>query len=251
MILPLLLAIQTNDIGPLVTDQQRYSGCIQMAAENPIGAQSVAMHWRDAGGGFHALHCLAVAYANAEQWSDAAAAFGDAADAAQNAQDRAAAGQFRAQAGNAWLLAGDPDKARIALGAAVTAGVLQGDQLANAHIDLARAEVALGDSATARTDLDAAIKAAPNNALAWLLSATLARRTGDMRRAQQDIAVAKTKAPQDPAVYLEAGNIAARLSDEAEAKAAWNKVVALAPASPQAASAKNALAQFDGAPAGR
>ena len=84
------------------------------------------------------------------------------------------------------------------------------------HLDRARASVAAGDVAGARTDLDKGLALVPADPFAWYLSAALARRQNDMGRAKTDIDKAVTLAPDDAAVLLEAGNIFG-LTGEAEA----------------------------------
>jgi Tfp pilus assembly protein PilF len=118
-------------------------------------------------------------------------------------------------------------------------------QRGEANLDRARAFVASGNLPDARPDLDRALVDAAADPLAWLLSATLARRTGDLPRAKKDIAEAIKLAGDDPSVQLEAGNIAAALGDEAGAKAAWNSAAKLKPDSEAARNARNALKQFD------
>src|SRR3569623_1684187 len=98
----------------------------------------------------------------------------------------------------------------IALPAA--AALTAADTRYRARLDRARALVAAGKLAPARTDLDAALDAAPKDPLAWLRSATLARRMSDLPRAQGDIARALALSADDASVQLEAGNIAATLS---------------------------------------
>ena len=100
----------------------------------------------------------------------------------------------------------------------------------------------------ARQDLDQAVMKAAADPMAWLLSATLARQMGDVPLAQRHIARAIELAGDDAVVQLEAGNIAALARDEAGAKLAWAKAVQLAPGSPEAAAARVALTQFEGAP---
>ena len=103
---------------------------------------------------------------------------------------------------------------------------------------------AAGDPAAARTDMDEALKTAAEDPLAWLLSATLARRTGDLPRARTDIARALALAADDAQVQLEAGNIAAAGGDATRAQAAWREAVRLAPTAPAGRSAAEALTQF-------
>ena len=105
--------------------------------------------------------------------------------------------------------------------------------------------MAQNDVVGARAGIDRALETASGDPLAWLLSATLARRTGDMIRARSDIAKAVERAGDDASVQLEAGNIAALSGDEAGARGGWNKAVSLGAGTPVAEAARAALAQFD------
>ena len=135
-------------------------------------------------------------------------------------------------------------EAKAALDHALAAGTLAGLDLGEAQLDHARVLVAENDLAGARTDLNAALANAPEDPLAWLLSATLARRMGDLPRAKADIAHALERASDDASVQLEAGNIAARDGDEAGARAAWTMAMRIAPTAPAGISARAALSQF-------
>ena len=221
----------------------RWSRCVELAIGDAQAGEQEAQSWAREGGGYFARHCLGVALANQNRFAEAAGAFQDAAREAEAAKDSHQS-DFWAQAGNAWLAAGDPAKARVALDAALASGGLSGDALGEAYLDRARARVAEGDYSGARSDLDRAVVAAPTDPLAWLLSATLARRMVDRARADADIREALRLAPEDASVQLEAGNIAAMRRDEVGARAAWTRVIELAPGTPLAESARNALEQF-------
>lgn len=227
---------------PSIT-QQRYENCVALATQSPVEGANEAGAWRIVGGGYLARQCLGIAYANQQRWLPAATAFEQAAREAEIAKDGRAAG-FWAQAGNALLAAGEGDKARAALDAALALGVLKGLALGEAHLDRGRALVEAGDMAGARADLDRATQLAAADPLAWLLSATLARRMGDLPRAEKDIAKALELSSDDAQVRLEAGNIAASKGDEAGARTQWNAAIVNAPDSPAAKSARAALAQF-------
>ena len=185
--------------------------------------------------------CAGVALAGAARWREAAAAFEGA---AKQVNDTKAADLW-AQAGNAWLAAGEPAKAGAALDAAL---VLSEGRTAfdkgELRLDRARAAVAAGDLDAGRTVLDQALTAVPDDPLAWLLSATLARRMGQPARAAKDIAEALKRAPDDAAVQLEAGNIAARAGNTEQAKERWGDALRLQPDGDAGRAAKAALAQF-------
>lgn len=248
----LLLALQaapaaTPKSAP--TLQDRFERCIDLATGGEAEAGIAAANtWSINGGGFLAQQCLGMANATLGRFPASAQAFEAAARAAEVAKDRRAA-NYWAQAGNAWLAARDGRHAQAALDAALAAGTLSGLSLGEAYLDRARTDVLAGDSGAARRDIDRALTLAADDPLAWLLSATLARRGGDLARAKSDIAQALKRSPDDAAVELEAGNIAALAGDAAAAKAAWGVAAAKGGDSPAAASARIALAQFDAAPA--
>ncbi|HEY0624823.1 tetratricopeptide repeat protein [Sphingomonas sp.] len=230
--------------GPPAPVEQRWENCVELAVGDPASGIAEAERWKLANGGFLAQQCLGMAYAAQRRWISAAGAFQNAAHEAEVARDIRAS-KYWAQAGNAWLAAADPAKARAALDAALATGNLTGLELGEAHLDRARVLVASGDLGGARADLDQAVLKAPGDPMAWLLSATLARRTGDLPLAQRHIKEAVTRAADDASVQLEAGNIAAMSRDEAGARAAWEKAAQLAPGTPQADAARAALKQFD------
>jgi tetratricopeptide (TPR) repeat protein len=240
-----LLLVAIQDAPPPAQDSvtARYERCVDLATGDPKAGEAEAIKWRGDGGGHRAKQCLALAYANQDRWESAAAAFEEAAREAELGQE-AKAGDYWAQAGNAWLAAGDPVKARSALDAALVSTSLTGLALGEAHLDRARARVATGDNDGARSDLDKAVIHAAEDPLSWLLSATLARRMGDLARAKTDIDEALRRSPDDASVQLEAGNIAALRGDEPTARAAWARVLELAPGSAQANAARDALGQF-------
>ena len=248
LLIPFLLAAQQATTpkpvaGPPSPEEVRYHDCLGLATSAPKQAEAQANRWRLDGGGFVAQQCLGIAYANQGKWPAAAAEFEGAARAAQAAHDDRAA-SYWAEAGNARLAGGDPAGARTALNAALAAGTLSDVQRAEAQLDRARALVATGDLAQARVDLDHALAVVPKDSLAWLLSATLARRMGDLARAHKDIAEAEKRAPDQAPVELEAGNIAAMSGDEEGAKSAWQRAVTLAPGSDAGRAAAQALQQF-------
>jgi tetratricopeptide (TPR) repeat protein len=259
MILPLLLALQVTPAGvapapfvapampgPQTSDEARFNHCVDLATDDPGKAETEASAWRLGGGKFLARQCLGMAYSREGRWALAADEFAQAARDAEIAKDNRAV-NYWAQSGNAWLAAGDAAKARSALDAALSAGTLSGMYLGEVRLDRARAMVADNDLASARDDLDRALTLVPKDPLAWLLSATLARKMNDLHRAQVDIAQTLKLSPDDASVQLEAGNIAALSGKEDEAKEAWGNAARIAPATPVGKAAKAALGQFGAA----
>ncbi|MBJ7443774.1 MAG: tetratricopeptide repeat protein [Sphingobium sp.] len=224
-----------------------FQACLDQAVESPDAAVAFAQKWRIDGGSFYARHCMGFAYARAERWAPAIVAFEQAAEEAERSAEMAQSARLWAQAGNAALASGDAAKARQDFDAALARGLPDGMEKGEVHLDRARALVALGDGAAARDSLDVALAQAPKDPLGWLLSATLARRSGEMALAQAHIARAVQLSPDDASVALEEGNIAV-LTDHADvARSAWQRAVRLAPTTAAGKAAADNLSRLPAA----
>ncbi|WP_420143953.1 tetratricopeptide repeat protein [Sphingobium sp.] len=221
-----------------------FQACLDQAIESPDDGIAFAQKWRIEGGSYYARHCMGFAYARAERWTPAIVAFEQAAEEAERGGEMVEAARLWAQAGNAAMASGDLPKARGDFDAALARGLPDGMEKGEVHLDRARALVALNDPSGARDSLDIALVQAPKDPLAWLLSATLARRTGEMSLAQAHIARAVQLSPDDAAVALEEGNIAV-LTDHADvARSAWDRAVKLSPDSPAGKAAADNLSRL-------
>jgi tetratricopeptide (TPR) repeat protein len=223
---------------------QKLQACLDVANGDPVAGIKFAQDWSLDGGGFSAGQCLGFANARAENWPQAVKAFDEAALSAQKEGAPMDAARLWSQAGNAALAGGDARRALGFLDAALGSGLPDDIAKGEIYLDRARAQVALDQLAKARPDIDAALKLAANDPLAWLLSATLARRMGDLKRARHDIDEAKRRSPDDSSVALEDGNIAVMAGDDAAAKTAWEKTVTLAPQTDQAAAARDNISRL-------
>lgn len=221
-----------------------FQQCLDAAVESPDAGIAFAQKWRIEGGSFYARHCMGFAYARAERWTPAIVSFEQAAEEAERSNEMAQAARLWAQAGNAALASGDAAKARNDFDAALARGLPDGFEKGEVHLDRARALVALKDTAGARESLDAALTHAPKDPLAWLLSATLARRAGEMSLAQAHIARAVQLSPDDASVALEEGNIAVLTGHEDVARSAWQRAVRLSPVSPAGKAAADNLTRL-------
>jgi tetratricopeptide (TPR) repeat protein len=231
----------------------RLHSCLSAAADDPESAEDTANAWlREAHGSQQAEPrlCLGWAYTTQERWDDAQRDFLAGRDVAA-ASDHLLRARLGAMAGNSALAAGTPESALPLLDAAHADALITGDShlAGDIAIDRARALVALKRDGEAATALTEARLASPDNALGWLLSATLSRRLGQLAQAQTQIETAAQLQPMDPEIGLEAGVIAV-LAGHAEAAAkSWRSVVAAAPDSPSAATARGYLAQLGNAAA--
>ncbi len=226
-----------------ILDADRFDRCHDLATEDPLSGMAEAQRWLIESGGYVARQCLGFAQAKGGLYDAATESFAQAASDAEVARDWRAANLW-AQAGNAALAAGDPERARRHLDAALAQGRLTGVQLGEAHLDRARAALAIEQWAAARGDLDLAAQHAAQDPLVWLLSATLARRQNDLARAQADITVAAQLGPRDPAIALEAGNIAAASDRLDAAQRSWESAAALGGETPAGVTAHARLAEL-------
>ena len=250
MLPALLLLLQAS--GP-VTDKSlptlnelQFEECSALARKDPASAVMEASLWAQQGGGYLAKACHGLALANDFRFTEARVLFAAAAREADSQRDSRAA-RFWAQAGNAAIVAGQPADALSALDTALASNVPTNPERADIEIDRARALVALKRDADAVSALTSARGYNAENGTAWLLSATLARRTNALSDALTYIKTAALITPRDAAVALEAGNIAIAAGDEVSARKQWEQAIAIAPASRQATTARAQLAALGNA----
>jgi tetratricopeptide (TPR) repeat protein len=239
---------KTNDGRIPVPDKYaaKFQACLDQAIESPEKGAAFAQQWRIEGGSFYARNCMGFAYARAERWAPAIVSFEQGAEEAERGGEMVQSGRLWAQAGNAALASGDAAKARDDFDAALARGLPDGVEKGEVHLDRARALVALNDGEGARQSLDIALEQVPQDPLAWLLSATLARRTGEMKLAQAHIARAVQLSPDDASVALEEGNIAILTDQEDVARSAWQRAAKLAPDAPAGKAAADNLSRLPG-----
>jgi tetratricopeptide (TPR) repeat protein len=233
---------------PRTVAEDRLALCLEAARTDPATAIGEASEWAEGLGGADASYprqCLGFAYTALLRWEAAEAAFLAARDAALPT-DAFRRAQLGAMAANAALAEGRAAAALAILDVAARDALAAGDAglRAMTEVDRARAQVLAGDEAGAEATLASARALDAQNGLAWLLSATLARRLGKLDEAQSFIETAAALDPADPETALEAGVIAMLAGREDAAAASWNSVIAVAPGSPQAATARGYLAQL-------
>lgn len=230
--------------------------CLDQLDQDPARAHSLAQIRRSETRGTDrvlANHCLGMAATDLALWDEARAAFIAAREETPDDETRTRA-RFAAMAGNAALAGGDAEGAlallRLAEADARAAGAVPLEAIA--ATDRARVLVKLGRGEEALGALESATGLAPDRTDAWLLKATLLRRLerlGEAQAAIERAAALTERAPAlGPEVALEAGVIAMLDGREDAARRSWQSVVALAPDSALADTARDYLAQI--APAG-
>ncbi len=230
----------------------RLHACLSAAVEDADAAEDTAQAWLKEEKGSHQaqpLMCLGAVYSAQQRWDEAQQNFLAGREAAATS-DYLLRARLGAMAGNSALAANTPDQALPILDTAHTDALAAGDTRLGGDIaiDRARALVALKRDGEAAAALAEARSASPENAYGWLLSATLSRRMAQLAQAQTEIETAAQLAPVDPEIGLEAGVIAVLSGRPTAATKSWQSVIAAAPNSPSADTARGYLAQLNSAP---
>jgi tetratricopeptide (TPR) repeat protein len=225
---------------PAVAPSQQYDECLALVRTNPQRGYDQAMSWREVGGGFPADHCAAVALVELKRYPEAATRLQRLAGVMMQAEPGLRGGALE-QAGNAWLLAGQPQPAKDDFDAALTFMPNDPDIL----IDRATANGLLHKFFESVDDLNRALEIAPNRADALIYRASAYRQLDSLDLALDDVEHALTIKPDAVTGLLERGNIRGMKGDVAGAKADWQRIIQLAPTSPEATAAKTNLARLD------
>jgi len=214
-------------------DASRYAACMTQAQQAPEAALQAAIAWRIQNGGIPASHCQAMALIGLAQPARAAGVLDAAVEDMNRARppQPALQGKLAAQAGNAWLLAGDAQRAFARLTQALDLLPVTSPDRIDALTDRARASVDLGKPDKAIEDLKAATDRAAERADLWLLLATAQRRTGDLAAAARSIETALGLDANSADALAERGVIRAGQGNVIGARADWAAATRLAPAS--------------------
>lgn len=228
--------------------QGRLAQCLALIRTAPLEGLNMADAWLSEAKGSARSEpgeCKGLALTALGRWKEAAAVFAIAHDDTP-LSELALRARRGAMAGNAALAAGDIEAALAAFDSAHAEARRTKDLSVAGGIalDRARALVALNRSEEAAAALAEARAVLPDSALSWLLSATLSRRQGKLADAQAQIERAAAIAPTDPEIGLEAGVIAVLGGRDEAARRSWKSVMATAPESTAAKTARGYLDQL-------
>ena len=220
-----------------------YGLCLDTARAYPTQGLELAERWIGLGGGEPARHCKGVALFGLHKYADAARELEIiGVNSKRSGEIRAS---LLAQAGQAYLLAGDAAHARETQSAALKLLPASSPAAAALLVDraLSFADGKLYKDAIA--DLTAALAINPKNADALAYRANAERETAQLDAAEKDAQAAVELDGKNLTALLERG-IISRLKDRnLEAKADWEKVIALAPDSAEATAARGHLDRID------
>lgn len=213
--------------------------CVTEAETDPEAALARAKQWSNAGGGFDADHCVAMALFDMKHYAEAARLFEKLA-AGLASVGLVEQAQVYDQAGQAWLVANQPHAAKTDFDAALRLTPSDPDLL----IDRAEALAAAQEYWSAIDDLNRASDLAPKKAEIYAYRAAAYRALDALPLARQDIDYNLKLAPNNPVGLLERGNIRRLQGDVAGARRDWISVTKIAPGSSSAAAAEGNLARL-------
>jgi tetratricopeptide (TPR) repeat protein len=220
---------------------ERYAACLDLAHETPVRGLERARSWRDTGGGDPARHCAGVALISLGRYAEAGRLLEELAKTLATGSSVAMRAKALAQAGQAWVLAGKPTRAEAVYGQAID---LRPDDV-EFWIDRALARFDMGKYWEAIDDLNRANELAPDRADVLVFRASAYRHVEAPTMAKADIRAALQRRPNHPEGLLEQGNIRRLAGNKTGARAAWLKVIQVAPESPAADAARENLAKLD------
>lgn len=225
-----LFTIQETTLAQDVSETSRYDACMQMAHDQPAEALNIALLWQEDMGGAPARHCEAVSLFNIAEYGEAGARFELIAedirvgrgmpvvDGKKTAADSVMYASMLSQAAQAWLMAGELDRANDAASRALS--VVKKGSAVHIEILLDRAQILAADEDydLALEDIDAALIYDSQNLLALLFQAAGKRAVGQYVDAKSSIDRAYAIDPKNPSVLLERSNIAFMLGDKEAAR---------------------------------
>jgi tetratricopeptide (TPR) repeat protein len=211
---------------PARIDDPRHQACLVQAGSDPVAALRAAEALGRAGATDAAEHCAAAAHLAAGRPGEAAVRLERLGALAEAPSQLRAA--WYAQAGQAWLMAGD---AQRAWSAATLALVLAPDDL-DLLTDRAIAAASLGRPFEAIDDFNRVIDLDPARAEAFVYRAGAWRQAGRPELAADDLARALAIDPGNPEAHLERGLLRLAAGDAAGARADLTRAAELAPGTP-------------------
>lgn len=223
------------------TESERYDACMALTRRDSMLAFEQALNWQDTGGGLPAKHCAAAALIAMKQYKEGATRMEQLAQEIKQPEWEAVRVGALAQAGQAWLLAGDTNRAYAAQSAAIQLA----PQDPEIWIDRGQTLATAKNYKEAIQDFDKALSLDPERADALMFRASAWRYLDDLKKARADIDKALKVSPTDPDAMVERGNIKRLTDDVAGAREDWMQVLRRFPDTPAAIAAQGNLEKLD------
>ncbi len=221
-------------------DQAQYQACMSLLQRDPAGALDSAVEWERQGGGDAARHCKALALIRTGAVEDGALELERVAETMPQAEAPLGAELF-AQAGQAWIRAGNPERALYAQGQ----GLKLDPKNVELLIDRALTYGASGMYSDALNDLNAAAGLSPDNPEIYAMRAAAYRQLQNRDLAEDNVAYALKLSPSHPGALLERGYLRRAKGDIAGARTDWLTVIQVLPGSAAAEEAQKNIEKLD------
>ncbi len=221
-------------------NQAQYQACMSLLDRDPSGALDSAVEWEKQGGGDAARHCKALALIRTGQIEDGALELERVAEAMPQMKAPLAAELF-AQAGQAWIKAGNPQRALYAQ----NQGLKLNPKDLQLLIDRALTFGASGMYFEALDDLNLAVDLQPNDPDVYAMRAAAYRQLENPDLAEDNIQQALKISPSHPGALLERGYLRRAKGDLAGARTDWLTVIQVMPGTDIANEAQKNIEKLD------
>ena len=221
---------------PRISEGGDYDRCLGLLRDDPEEAMRFAQAWDATGGGEGALHCAALAMIGLGE-PDRAAERLERLAASSRGGSLARASVY-GQAAQAWMMAGDANRAFGAVTLALALAPTDPDLMVDRAVVLA----ALRRYGDALDDLDRAIAAEPERIEAHVFRAAALRHLDRQSEAGLAVERALSLSPENAEALLERGILRQLRGDIRGARADWERVVQISPDSVAANLAQQNLA---------
>ena len=235
-------ALPLPPVPPRIAQGADYERCLAMLPLDPAGANAFADAWEATGGGDGAVHCHAAAQI-ALGYTEAGAEMLEKLARSSKAPALARAFVY-GQATQAWLIAGEADRA---YGTATLALAMVPDD-PDLLIDRSIAAATMERYMDAIDDLNLSLDRDPKRTDALVFRAAAWRHEGQLGLARDDVERALAIDPDYPEAILERGILLQRRGDLEGARTEWLRVLALAPDTATADLAQQNLALLEAGP---
>lgn len=223
-----------------IDNQAQYQACMSLLDRDPAGALDSAVAWEKQGGGDPARHCKALALIRTGQVEDGALELERVAEAMPQVKAPLAAELF-AQAGQAWVKAGNPQRALYAQ----NQGLKLNPKDVELLIDRALTYGAAGMYFEALDDLNVASDLVPDNPDVYAMRAAAYRQLENPDLAEDNIDQALRISPSHPGALLERGYLRRSKGDLEGARTDWLAVIQVMPGTDIANEAQKNIEKLD------
>ena len=223
-----------------IDNQAQYQACMSLLDRDPAGALDSAVEWERQGGGDAARHCKALAMIRTGDVEDGALELERVAQAMPQVKAPLAAELF-AQAGQAWIKAGNPQRALYAQ----NEGLKLNPKDVQLLIDRALTYGASGMYFEALDDLNVAVEIVPDDPDVYAMRAAAYRQLETLDLAEENIEQALKISPSHPGALLERGYLRRAKGDIEGARADWLTVIQVLPGTDIANEAQKNIEKLD------